>query len=37
MNIRLAHIETDLPAIVRITNPYETQPVTVEQMRSFFQ
>jgi GNAT superfamily N-acetyltransferase len=37
MNIRPAHIETDLPDIVRIINPYETNPLTVDQVRSFFQ
>jgi DNA-binding transcriptional MerR regulator len=35
--IRAARIESDLPEIVRITNPYETQPVTAEQMREWFQ
>src|SRR5512139_2246838 len=37
MKIRSARIETDLPAIVRITNPYEAKPLTVDQARSFFQ
>jgi GNAT superfamily N-acetyltransferase len=37
MHIRPARIETDLPAIVRIINPYETNPRTVAQVRSFFQ
>jgi GNAT superfamily N-acetyltransferase len=37
MHIRPARIETDLPAIVRIINPYETNPLTFEQVRSFFQ
>lgn len=35
--IRTAHIETDLPDIVRITNPYESHPVTVDQVREWFQ
>lgn len=35
--VRLARIETDLPDIVRITNPYEDQPITVNQMRKWFQ
>ena len=37
MRIRTARIETDLPDIVRIINPYETNPVTVDQVRSFFE
>ena len=37
MKIRTARIETDLPDIVRIINPYETNPVSVDQVRSFFQ
>jgi GNAT superfamily N-acetyltransferase len=37
MKIRPARLETDLPAIVRITNPYETNPLSVEQVRSFFE
>jgi GNAT superfamily N-acetyltransferase len=37
MNIRLANIETDLPDIIRITNPYENIPLTVEQVRSFME
>lgn len=37
MNIRPARIETDLPAIVRIVNPYESHPVTVDSLRSQFQ
>ena len=36
-SIRTARIETDLPDIVRITNPYESQPITVDQMREWFQ
>ena len=36
-SIRAAHIETDLPEIVRIMNPYEDQPVTVEEVRTKFQ
>lgn len=35
--IRDARIETDLPEIVRITNPYEDQPRTVDEMREWFQ
>jgi GNAT superfamily N-acetyltransferase len=37
MKIRPAKIATDLPRIVEITNPYETNPLTVDQMRSFFE
>ena len=37
MHIRPARVETDLPAIVRITNPYEAKPLTVDLVRSFFQ
>ena len=37
MKIRNAQIETDIPDIVRITNPYETTPFTEDQVRSFFQ
>ena len=37
MRIRTARIETDLPDIVRIINPYETNPVTVDQVHSFFE
>jgi GNAT superfamily N-acetyltransferase len=36
MNIRPARLETDLPAIQRITSPYETTPLTEDQMREFF-
>lgn len=36
-SIRSAHIETDLPDIVRITNPYEDHPVSVDQVRLWFQ
>ncbi|MBI4926821.1 MAG: GNAT family N-acetyltransferase [Anaerolineae bacterium] len=36
-SIRTARIETDLSNIVRITNPYEWQPVTTEQVREWFQ
>ena len=36
-SIRTARIETDLSDIVRITNPYEWQPVTTDQMREWFQ
>jgi len=35
--IRSARIETDLPDIVRITNPYEPHPISVDQMREWFQ
>jgi GNAT superfamily N-acetyltransferase len=35
--IRDARIDTDIPDIVRISNPYEEQPVTVEQRRKGFQ
>jgi DNA-binding transcriptional MerR regulator/GNAT superfamily N-acetyltransferase len=35
--IRKARIETDLPDIVRITNPYEDQPITVDQVSKWFQ
>ncbi len=36
-SIRKARIETDLPDIVRITNTYEPSPVTVDQVRQWFQ
>lgn len=36
-SIRTARIDTDLPDIVRITNPYESQPITVDQIREWFQ
>ena len=36
-SIRTARTETDLPDIVRITNPYEWQPVTTDQVREWFQ
>jgi len=36
-SIRSARIETDLPDIVRITNPYEVQPISVDQVRLWFQ
>ena len=35
--IRDARVETDMPAIVRITNPYEDQPRTVDELRDWFQ
>ena len=35
--IRNARIETDMPDIVRITNPYEDQPKTADEMRGWFQ
>jgi DNA-binding transcriptional MerR regulator len=34
--IRDARIETDIPDIVRISNPYEDEPVTAEQRRKGF-
>lgn len=34
--IRLADIETDLPDIVRIVGPYESQPLTVEALHTQF-
>ena len=37
MKIRPASAKTDLPAIVRITNPYEAAPVSEEQMREYFE
>lgn len=36
-SIRAACIETDIPEIVRITNPYEDHPVSVDQVREWFQ
>ena len=36
-SIRPARIETDLPDIVRITNPSENHPITVDQLREWFQ
>ncbi len=36
-SIRAARVETDLPEIVRIMNPYEDQPVTVDEVRLKFQ
>lgn len=36
MNIRSARVETDLPGIMRIVNPYESRPVTIEKARSWF-
>jgi DNA-binding transcriptional MerR regulator len=36
-SIRTARIDTDLPDIVRITNPYEYQSITVDQVRQWFQ
>ncbi len=36
-SIRAARIETDLPDIVRITNPYENQPITIDQVHKWFQ
>jgi DNA-binding transcriptional MerR regulator/L-amino acid N-acyltransferase YncA len=35
--IRTARIDTDMPDIVRITNPYEDQPRTVDELREWFQ
>ncbi len=37
MKLRTARIETDLPKIVQIMNPYESNPVTPERVRSWFQ
>lgn len=36
-SIRAARIDTDLPDIVRIDSPYESQPITVDQIRQWFQ
>lgn len=36
-SIRNARIDTDMTEIVRITNPYEDQPRTVDEMRGWFQ
>lgn len=36
MFIRSAHVETDLPAVTSIINEFETQPVTVEEVHSWF-
>lgn len=36
-SIRAARIETDLPDIVRIANPCEGQPRTVDEMREWYQ
>lgn len=36
-SIRNANTETDLPDIVRISNPYESQPRTVDEMRKWFE
>jgi GNAT superfamily N-acetyltransferase len=36
-SIRNARIDTDMSDIVRITNPYEDQPRTVDEMREWFQ
>jgi DNA-binding transcriptional MerR regulator/GNAT superfamily N-acetyltransferase len=35
--IRTARIGTDLPEIARITNPYESHPVTPDQIREWYQ
>jgi len=35
--IRNVCIDTDMPNILRITNPYEDQPRTVDEMRGWFQ
>ncbi len=37
MNIRLARVETDLPAIASILNDYEPKPVNTDQVRSWFE
>jgi GNAT superfamily N-acetyltransferase len=36
MKIRPARLESDLPALLRITSPYETTPLTEEKVREFF-
>lgn len=36
MRIRPARIETDIPAVTRLINGYETNPVTDEQVRGWF-
>lgn len=36
-SIRSPRVESDLPDIVRITNPYESHPITTEQVREWFQ
>ena len=36
-SIRPARIETDLADIVRMTNPYESQPVTIDERRKWYQ
>ena len=36
-SIRAARIDTDLPDIVRIDSPYESQPITIDQIRQWFQ
>ena len=36
MKIRPARIETDIPAVTRLINPYEATPVTEEQVRGWF-
>ena len=37
MNIRPARIETDLPGIVSVINPYENHTMTVDRLRAQFQ
>lgn len=36
MNIRAARVQTDIPAITRLINPYENTPVSEEQVRGWF-
>jgi ribosomal protein S18 acetylase RimI-like enzyme len=37
MKLRLASTETDIPAVTSLINPYETNPVTVDQVRAWFE
>jgi GNAT superfamily N-acetyltransferase len=37
MNIRPVRVETDLAEIIRIANPYELHPVTIEQLRAWIE
>ena len=37
MIIRLARLETDIPAITGLINPYEATPVSADQVRSWFE
>jgi len=36
VKIRAARIQTDIPAVTRLINPYENTPVTEEQVRGWF-